>query len=249
MPKREKVGSKFVDAAELCVLIIEQDISHMQSAGLRAPESRVVERLEPMWGAEFASDMATISSLLTYGSPEIPTIIVPGIGKLPNLQRYGSSGENILDERLKSPWDELKPNFTQQVAVFLRDLTEGQKRLIANKGFSIWKPSFWIKKVLDKFVKTPSYRGADKCTPGDISPDKTGFFVELSCSGKGMAAYASPAYALTWRNFGSLTSPASGFLPPGCWIFGAKSPTDRTITYDPNAVHVPTNFTPCTQYF
>jgi hypothetical protein len=85
--------------------------------------------------------------------------------------------------------------------------------------------------------------------PGAAAFGNSGFQVELTCHYPGLAAYASPAYALTWRNLGSFTSPATGVLPPGVWIFGAEGSPLQKFTYDEYPVHVPPNFTPYTRRF
>jgi hypothetical protein len=58
--------------------------------------------------------------------------------------------------------------------------------------------------------------------PGSVALGGAGFYIQLHCTNYHVAALASPAYALTWRNLGSFTTPANGVLPPGAWIFGAQ---------------------------
>jgi len=95
----------------------------------------------------------------------------------------------------------------------------------------------------------PAAGGTRPPPPGSAASGGAGFYIQLTCTNHHLSAYASPAYALTWRNLGSLTSPANGILPPGTWIFGAKGGMFRHITHDPNAVYIPPTFTPCTNHF
>jgi|GEM_PF-6081494 len=246
VPIHEHVGGEFVDVAKQCVSLIERESSTERSKGFPLIRSTMIDELEPAWGVEFALNMAAISRLLSDGSGEISAVSVRGIGVLPDLQRHDLLRRHRLGEPLKYRWEEVKPNLTRQLAVFLQNFAQGTK-LIDDAADSM---EGRIEFVSERQVAGSDYtENWSTWRPGDINIEKTGFFVELKCHRRGMAAYASPAYALTWRNFGSLTSPAVGFLPPGCWIFGAQGKGQCSLMYDPNPVHIPTNFTPCTQRF
>lgn len=133
--------------------------------------------------------------------------------------------------------------------VSFRDVRADMQRLLQQHLETIWAAN-----NLRTFDQLPTYR-VDEWTetstpinPGSLSKSGTEFYVELHCTLHHLAAYASPGYALTWLNFGSFTSPACGYLPPGSWIFGASSP-GTPIVHDPSIVRIPTNFTPCTTRF
>lgn len=85
--------------------------------------------------------------------------------------------------------------------------------------------------------------------PGTAAPGRAGFHIQLFSRYSHLAAYASPAYAFTWRGLGSYTVPANGVLPPGAWIFGANGSPLRHFAFDPRPVFVPPTFTPSTTCF
>jgi hypothetical protein len=108
---------------------------------------------------------------------------------------------------------------------------------------------FTGKKILRHPRAFYSQNASGTPNPGAAAHGNNAFHIELDCSNQGLAAYASPAYAVTWQNLGSLTSPARGILPPGAWIFGADGSPLPSFTYDPRPVHIPNNFTPVTRCF
>jgi hypothetical protein len=93
---------------------------------------------------------------------------------------------------------------------------------------------------------TGSSRGALP-PPGTAAPGKTGFYVKLACKGYRLRAHASPAYAISWSQFadGRPTTPVTGILAPGIWIFGADGGSLRSIVPDPSPVNIPPNFSAC----
>ena len=156
----------------------------------------------------------------------IPVVTIKDVGMIP-----------IIDPSLASSWggDRVAPRkalggFHRGLSLFLGYRFE---------GFSFWH----------RQPKARMSNSGGPPVPGTAAPGGNGFYIQLSCVRHHLAAYASPAYAVTWRNLGSFTTPANGVLPPGVWIFGAQGKTSPHITPDPNPVHVPPTFTPSTTCF
>lgn len=156
----------------------------------------------------------------------IAVLTVKGVGMVP-----------IIDPLLALSWsgDRVAP----QTAL------EGFRRgLSLFLGYRFEGVSFWRRQP-----EGSASNSSGRPLPGSAAPGGSGFYIQLSCVHHHLAAYASPAYALTWRNLGSFTTPAKGVLPPGTWIFGAQGGAYSHITPDPNPVHVPPTFTPSTTCF
>jgi hypothetical protein len=66
--------------------------------------------------------------------------------------------------------------------------------------------------------------------------------ISLSTINHGLQIQASPAYFISWSYFGNPTSPISGYLKPGRYIFGGQGLGLPTFTVDKTFVDVPPNF-------
>src|ERR1700730_2528874 len=155
---------------------------------------------------------------------DIPSVYLGGIGMVPNLEAslpMDQPGENVpswmwdelyyrgfrrLDNRggrrgrAHSKLTEVLNGFKSGLRLFLGDRLE---------GYQIWRlhwesippipPNAPVAKPPNqKLVKGPLLGPP----PGSVALGGAGFYIELQCTNFHLAAYASPAYALTWRNFG-----------------------------------------------
>ncbi len=183
----------------------------------------------------------------------LPVMSIPEIGDVPvlnpDLERefppgfpWGRSSDirdwwfhsygripGATPDRYSRPRDSLG-GFHRGLALFLG---------VRFEGFRFWRES--------RGSNLQAFGGA--IAPGTAAPGRTGFHIQLFSRHPHLAAYASPAYALTWRGLGSYTIPANGVLPPGAWIFGGSGSPLPHFAFDPNPVFVPPTFTPSTTCF
>ena len=100
----------------------------------------------------------------------------------------------------------------------------------------------WLKDILLKNIT------ADK-TNAPVQPDTLGyggnFHVTLTSQNTGWRASVSPAYMIRFNYFGSPTSPVSGYLPAGYWVFGGDHPMSANFVVDTTVFDIPTTLTPC----
>ena len=182
----------------------------------------------------------------------IPVAELPGIGQVPVLNPalgqqlhadFPWSSRSVVREWWRAQYN-LVPGVEGPIANPTQALRGFQLGLVAFLGFRFEGFSFWLRSRGNNFAS-----GSGIPPAGTAAPGKSGFHITLDCNHQHLAAYASPAYALTWRNLGSFTKPATGILPPGTWIFGASGPPLTKFEYDPLPVYVPPTFTPATTCF
>jgi hypothetical protein len=57
-----------------------------------------------------------------------------------------------------------------------------------------------------------------------------------------MRTHASPAYGISWRFFGHPTTPVTGYLRPGWWIFAGDGGPVGGWTPDNTVFHIPPSY-------
>lgn len=78
--------------------------------------------------------------------------------------------------------------------------------------------------------------------PGSTASSVKYLTVQLNTVNHGLQIQASPAYFVNWSYFGSPTSPITGSLIPGKYIFAGSGVGLPTFTVDPTIVDIPPNF-------
>jgi hypothetical protein len=228
-------------------------------------EGRLEELSQPFAGEapvnDVIEDVRIVSRLVYFArnvGEKIPVVQVEGVGKIPVLHYFP------VDFWRRRPWfeDEFlfgpRSSTSRRNVLFVSadEMFEGFGRgLFLFLGYRFEGYNLWNRRsprnTRPGSGPTPSTASGNPPppSPGTAAPGASGFYVQLSCLHHHLAAYASPAYALTWRNLGSFTTPAYGVLPAGTWIFGAQGGMFPTITHDPTPVYIPPTFTPSTSCF
>ena len=87
--------------------------------------------------------------------------------------------------------------------------------------------------------------------PTGSSANHGGLVVTLSCTNHYLRAQASTALSIQWHQFGAPTTPVTGILQPGLWLFAADGGVfGTTRVVDPVPARIPPTLTPCaTPYF
>lgn len=84
--------------------------------------------------------------------------------------------------------------------------------------------------------------------PGSISPPPPavgpggGLQVQVSCLTPGLRIHVSPAYFINWVFFGSPTTPVSGYVLPGRYVFAGDGPMLPKRTRDRAVFSIPPNY-------
>lgn len=130
------------------------------------------------------------------------------------------------------------------------DVNKNQNFIIIS--FETIKPS--LKKLVNSFLEIRFASILDKKIKNDIdssfqSKDKhtnttssSYLKVKVNTINHGLEISASPAYFISWKKFGSPTSPVTGFLLPATYKFAASGVNLPNFTIDPIPVDIPPNF-------
>ncbi|HYJ05837.1 MAG TPA: hypothetical protein VEX43_11925 [Chthoniobacterales bacterium] len=180
-----------------------------------------------------------------YGLP-IPTVDIPDVGRIPilgiservfwgdfppNPQRWE---RRVLSRSTRRVWPEENIRFEAPAVAqdgFFGALNQFLEYRLA--GYAFWKKN---------------YSGND--TPSSPFVKNGGLLVTLSCEHHHLRVSASMAVAVEWHQFGHPTSPVTGILQPGLWlfaadggIFGSSKVVDRT------PARIPPVLKPCATAF
>jgi hypothetical protein len=68
--------------------------------------------------------------------------------------------------------------------------------------------------------------------------------VKVSTANPGLQLSAAPAYFINWMYFGAPTSPVTGYLLPGMYIFGGSGPLQPKFKFDPTPIAIPPYLNP-----
>ncbi len=99
--------------------------------------------------------------------------------------------------------------------------------------------SFFNTKISDhisKFFKT------NQSSDNQINNNSKYLNITVNTHNHGLEILASPAYFVTWKKFGSPSSPTVGSLIPGSYIFGGSGIGVPNFVYDEIPADVPPNF-------
>jgi hypothetical protein len=137
------------------------------------------------------------------------------------------------------PGDALR-GFTEGLRTFLQFRFEGywfgKETKQSSDSTSNWLQRYWLGQNQPQ-------------TPGTVTPEQDRFYVTLTCRTKFLRAHVSPGFGIAWRQFGYPTSPVTGALEPGTWLFGADGGRFDRIVPDTVLVDIPPTFEPCALAF
>src|ERR1700688_4827849 len=194
--------------------------------------------------AEAVGRLVYVARTLGYN---VPSMIVREVGivPIPDPELKSHLFKSGLDSAWRSEaerwWNSVRtlnhaPILFVSVDVSLRGFRQGLSRFLGYRfeGLDLWRRLMVEGGAGGRFLAAPAVVGGDggRQTPGTAAAGGVGFHIELTCRQQGLAAYASPAYALAWRNLGASTTPARSVLPPGAWIFGAQGSSQQMV-HDP----------------
>jgi len=237
----------------------EQFVPELRSVAEDTPLRDVTNQAE-----QFSQDLDFAVEL---GLP-IPMFAIPEVGKIPILgasdampwirfppyERFISRtartawpDENIL---LESP-DVAREGFFSALRQFL------EYRIA---GYAFWKRNYHgaeAKAYQRLRRKWTGGRQAPPVRPPPSGPPSNplfagdgGLIVTLRCQNHHLRALASTAIGIEWHQFGSPTSPVTGILQPGLWLFAADGGVfGSSLVVDYVTARIPPLLTPCATAF
>lgn len=99
--------------------------------------------------------------------------------------------------------------------------------------------------------KSPSGGGSGRGgvpRPPSVSPGG-GLSVQVSSLTHGLRLHVSPAYFITWTYFGAPTTPVSGTVMPGRYVFAGDGPMLPQFTVDNGVFRIPPDYHPSLNKF
>ena len=115
-------------------------------------------------------------------------------------------------------------------------------------GMKKWRE--WIQgttKQLFRGSKRPP-RGTGSFDSEPLPPPAVGsgggLQVQVSCLTHGLRIHIAPAFFISWVFFGSPTTPVSGYVLPGRYVFAGDGPMLPKWTQDPGVFSIPPTFNP-----
>lgn len=96
--------------------------------------------------------------------------------------------------------------------------------------------------------RRPSDPVASDPPPPAVGPDG-GLQVQVSCRTPGLRLHVAPAYFITWVFFGHPTTPVTGYVLPGRYVFAGDGPMLPRRRTDPAVFSIPPTFSPALTRF
>lgn len=141
----------------------------------------------------------------------------------------------------------------------VEEAEEGIQRSLSNflsyrfSGMKKWAE--WIQgKGISNSVKSTDT--SDVSGSGSAQPPRPpavgaggGLQVQVSCSTPGLRIHVSPAYFINWIFFGSPTTPVTGYVSPGRYIFAGDGPMLPRRTKDNGVFCIPPTYYPSLSKF
>jgi len=143
------------------------------------------------------------------------------------------------EERLHRFLDFIKKDNDTKLSSLSFDSVRSNVREALSSFLEIRHASFYNQNIRDNISKF--FRGTPPTSTSNISTKY--LTVTVNTSNHGLDLSASPAYFVTWKKFGSPTSPIDGYLIPATYIFGGSGVGLPSFTPDPMPVDIPPNFT------
>lgn len=144
--------------------------------------------------------------------------------------------EELIDRFLNRIEKSLNKNVTNQN---LESVKSNVKNSLSS-FIEMRHASFFNHNIVSKISKF--FRGGGGSPPSISSGARTKYLtVTVNTNNHGLDILASPAYFVTWKKFGSPTSPVAGYLIPGTYIFGGSGVGVPTFTHDSTPVDIPPN--------
>lgn len=108
---------------------------------------------------------------------------------------------------------------------------------------------FWGLSHLDNSVDQGSQRTGPSGQRTSLgTAKKTYLSVTVDSQNPGLSLEASPAYFITWSYFGAPTSPVTGHLIPGRYIFRGSGTLVPMPTEEPRSFNIPPHLNPVLVY-
>jgi|GEM_PF-2121428 len=168
--------------------------------------------------------------------------------------------ERHLPFPLHSFWSELlRRSMREDDRVVLTDTREAQapverglKDFLSYRFAGIKKWADWIRgpgtQISGGSKKPPKGPTGGSPPPPSVAPGG-GLRVQVSCLTPGLRIHVAPAYFINWVFFGSPTTPVSGYVLPGRYVFAGDGPMLPKRTRDNGVFSIPHSYHPALTRF
>ena len=148
------------------------------------------------------------------------------------IRHEDSEDNNVLLSHVEEAEERAQPS----LAKFLSYRFAGMKR---------WAEWIHGKDTADSNTQKTSGSSAAAPPPKPPAVGAAGALqVQVSCSTPGLRIHVSPAYFINWVFFGSPTTPVTGYVSPGRYVFAGDGPMLPRRTKDNGVFCIPPNYYP-----
>ena len=162
-------------------------------------------------------------------------------------ERYGPFPPSLLHRF----WQELRrrhqhPYRITHVSEAEEGVQDSARRFLAYRFAGLKNWSAWIQGAGSSGSSGAESGGG--ATPPSVGTGG-GLQIQVSCRTPGLRLHVSPAYFVTWVFFGSPTTPVTGWVLPGRYIFAGDGPMLPNLTVDNATFCIPPTYNPALTRF